>query len=61
MKISKLKFLLNATINFYDLLKKLLFLGHLENIFVVIEDYSPFHQFMQSDEEFFERLFLLGL
>lgn len=32
------------------------YLGHLENIFVVIEDYSPFHQFMQSDEEFFESL-----
>ena len=32
------------------------FLGYLESAFEAIEHYSPFHQFMQTDEEFLKSL-----
>jgi len=43
-----------ATFQHYS--EKFTYLGYLQQAFVLVDEYSPFHQFIQSDEEFIESM-----
>jgi len=43
-------------VSFQHYSEKFTYLGYLQNAFILIDEYSPFHQFIQSDEEFIESL-----